>query len=141
MVVTKAALNKNQAEALLHDLFKNFSHWIQQPKDPTLHEVEGIFTKDFKLTSNGVLTSKNLSDHLNRLGQLRKKYARITVEGPFEDPLICDNKITVYYALNLKPHKGQDSKVDIMAIATVDENKFHTWTQVAHERGKDWHHQ
>lgn len=134
----KAELSESQATTLLNDLFKQFQNWIKQAKEPTLSEVGKIFTSDFQLFSNGQLGSKDLSDHLNRLAKLRKKYARIEVEGPFEDPLVCHNKISVYYALRLIPHHGNENHLDIMATSVIEDNKFKRWTQVAHERKKDW---
>lgn len=139
-MVTKTALNKSQAMALVKDLFKDFQNWISQKNDPTLSELEKKFTHDFHLSSNGLLECKNLSDHMNRLAKLRKKFSRIETEGPFEEPFVCDNKLTVYYALNLTGHNGQKSQVVIMAIGTVEDNKFQNWIQVAHERGRDWSH-
>lgn len=139
MVPTKKSdLSESQAITLLHDLFKQFQIWIRQAKDPTLSEIGKIFTSDFQLFSNGLLGSKDLSDHLHRLAKLRKKYARIEIEGPFEEPLVCHNKLAVYYALRLIPHSGQESQVAIMATAMIEDNKFKRWTQVAHERKKDW---
>lgn len=139
MVMTKKFdLNESQATALVHDLFKHFQNWIRQAKEPTSSEVGKIFTPDFQLFSNGLLGSKDLSDHIHRLAKLRKKYARIEVEGPFEEPLVSHNKIAVHYALRLIPHTGQESQMEIMATALIEDNKFKRWTQVAHERKKDW---
>lgn len=139
MVVTKKPdLNESQATTLLHDLFKHFQSWIKQANEPTLAEIGKIFTPDFQLFSNGLLGSKDLSDHLHRLAKLRKKFARIEIDGPFEEPLVSHNKLSVYYGLRLIPHHGQESHIDIMATATLENNKFKQWTQVAHERKKDW---
>ena len=139
MAATKTMYwNKSQALAHLNDFFKQFQHWIKQAKEPTLAEIEKFFTSDFQLSSNGILISRDLSDHLNRLNKLRKKYARIEVEGPFEEPLVCDNQLAVHYALHLSSHTGEKKEVGIIALAVIEDNKFKRWTQVAHEKGKDW---
>lgn len=140
MVMTKTSnLTKNQAQAIVGSLFKNFQAWITQPQDPTISEIEKIFSRDFQLTSNGLLASKDLADHVKRLAKLRKKYSRIEVKESSEEPLVSDHKFAVYYTLHLTSHTRQESLIDIMAIATVEDNKIKRWIQVAHEKGKDWH--
>lgn len=137
--MTKATLlNKSQALNTIHELFKHFTHWISQSKDPTLNEIGKIFTSDFQLFSNGLLVTKNLSDHLQRLLKLRKNYSSIEIEGPFEELMSDDGQLVIYYALNLTSHVGEKRQLDIMAIATLEDNKLKQWKQVTHERGKDW---
>jgi uncharacterized NAD(P)/FAD-binding protein YdhS len=136
-----AKVKSQEASVLLNEVFKHFQNWIKQSKDPTLAEVEKFFTQDFQLYSNGLLISKNLSDHLNRIAKLRKKYSRIKIEGPHDEPLVSDNKFATHYTFHLTTHTGQESQIDVMAIVTTEDNKCKRWTQVAHEKGKDWPHQ
>lgn len=141
MVTKEVVMSEDQAVKFLNNLFHTLEKWIAQPQDPTnLSEFEEFFTDDFQLLSNGVLRSRNLLDHLNRIAKLRKKYARIKINGSFEKPLVCHNRIACYYVMHLTSHDKQEQEVYVMATGVLENNKFKKWMQVTHEKDKDWLH-
>jgi hypothetical protein len=136
MVTQKVhALSKNEAFTILNNFFESFPTWCTQSTQPTVSDLEKCLSRNFQLTSNEEPYSKNITDYLNRIVKLRKKYSSFDVTGPLEEPFISDNKIVVQYELNLRTHSGKNSQVYIIAIGTIEDHKFTKWTQVTHEKG------
>jgi hypothetical protein len=136
------SLNQQEASNIANDILKHMQNWFSRDKAHlTLSDLEPVFTSDFQMFSNGLLVSKNLSNHLDRLNELKKKYSSLTFKGPHEEILVQNDKFSVYYTLCFPPRTGQDKQleVDFMAIATIKDHKLHRWVQVVHERGKDWY--
>ncbi len=135
MPMTKTVLDKNQANALLKELFKQFTTCCQRNTPPTAVDFHRCLSPRLHLTSNGHVAAKSLSDYLNRVSKFQKKYDRIELLNP-KEIMTCDNKIIVRYDAYLTPKNGGSKHViNILAIATVEDDLITHWEQVAHEQG------
>lgn len=137
MVIAKeAALDKNQATAFFNNFLKNFSNMCNRPNAPTVSDLEKFFTKNLQLTSNRKQITKSVSDYLNRITNLHKKYSHFEVSNLLEEPIISGNKVAVTYDLTMTPRSGGSKViVNIAAFATIEDNKIAQWVQVVNEKG------
>jgi hypothetical protein len=135
MVTPKVAgISKNQILALLNDFLQQFQNWCNLPNEPTAADLEKVLSRNFQISSNGEIRSKNLTDYLNRLNKLRKKYSHFEITGPLEEPLIFEDKVFLHYEVELQERSGQKKQIYIMALGTLENNKFSKWMQVSHEK-------
>lgn len=138
MVMTKTAtLTRSQAAALVRSLFDQLEGWFQTTQDPPASQFEKL-TSDFQLVSNGSLVSQSLPQHIRRITALRKKYKRLEVTGPYEEPLVCENQLACHYSYHWILQNGEEENYDIISIITLEGHKIKRWEQVVHEKGMDW---
>jgi hypothetical protein len=138
MVMTKTAtLTRSQAAALVRSLFDQLESWFQTSQDPPASQFEKL-TSDFQLVSNGALVSQNLTEHIQRIADLRKKYKSLEITGPYEEPLVCENQLACHYSYHWILHNGKEEDYDIISIVTLEGHKIKRWEQVVHEKGRDW---
>jgi hypothetical protein len=136
MAMTKTTvLTKNQAAELVSSFLNEFQTWCNQTHDPKPAQLEHFITSNFQLSSNGQIKVKNPNEYLSRIEKFRKRYSHIEFSDIFEEPLVNDNKIVIHYEVTLNARNGEKKQVYIMAIATVEDNKFSKWVQAAHEKG------
>lgn len=136
MVMTKTApMNKTQAAAWIKNYFHQIQSLYNQPNSPTTPELEKILSHNFQFSSNGHMLGRTAADYLNRMLKLRKKYSHFEIKGPSEEPLMHDNHMAVHYDLLCRAQNGQTAQINIMALATMEDNKMASWVQVAHEKG------
>lgn len=135
MVATKTPLDKKQAVAMIETFFKQFQTCCNRPKPPIPSDFDKVLSRNFEMTSNGQTVCKNLESYCQRLDKMQKKWNKFEVSAPLEEPLVCGNKISVNYEGNFTTPTGQKNRFFFMASATVEDNKFTNWTQVAHQQG------
>lgn len=135
MPLTKSVLDINQATALLKELFKQFTACCHRNTPPTAADFSRCLSPRLHLSSNGHAAAKSLSDYLNRVLKFQKKYDHVELSNP-KEILTCENKIVVRYDATLTPkNAGSKHVVNIVAIATVEDNLITHWEQIAHEQG------
>jgi hypothetical protein len=135
MAMTTKTLDKTQAIHVIYEFFKHFQKCINQSIEPNLAELEQYITKNFQITSSGHPVAKSSADYLKRLQNFQKKHSKWEISKPLEEPLVQDNRITLFYKVNLTSKTGEKKEVYIMAIGTIEDNKIRSWNQVAHEQG------
>ncbi len=133
--VKTPSVNKNQALTILSDFLAQTQKWCNQPNAPATSDLETYLVRNFQFSSNGEVVGRSLSDYLNRITRFRQKYSHFDIVGPFEEPVVTDNKVALQYEVELTAHDGQTSHVYIMAFATLEGNKVSKWVQVASEQG------
>jgi hypothetical protein len=133
--VKTLAMNKNQMLAFVNSFLAYLQNLCNQDNNPTVHDLEKHFSKNFQLSSNGKILTRSINDYPARLNHLRQKYSHFDIVGPLEEPLIADNAFTVHYELDLQGRDRQSHQVYIMATATIEDNKIAQWIQVTHEKG------
>jgi len=142
MVMTKTGmLDKAQATSLMNDFFKMFQDCINHPEPINPKTFAKFLAPDFKISSNDHIIAKSLTEYMPRVELLKKKYSHFEISEINAEPLISGNKMVVKYRLNLTSRNGPKVKVNIMAIATVDEHKISIWDEVTNEEGTSrWDH-
>jgi hypothetical protein len=135
MVMTKtASLDKNQVSNLVEGFFQQFQNCCNRQHKVNTSDLEKLISHNFQISSNEHILSRNLSEYVNYIEQLKQEYSHFEVSTPLEEPLICGNKIAVQYEINTTAHKGEKKQFCLIAIATIEDNKFTQWTQVSHEK-------
>lgn len=133
--IKTANLDKTQALNVIYGFFKQVQEWCAKSNPIQISEVEKHLSSHFQIISNGKPIGKNSADYLKRLQQFQKQYNHFDISKPVEEPIICGNQIAVHYKVNLQSRSGQAKEVQIMAIATIEENRVAKWSQVACEQG------
>ena len=67
---------------------------------------------------------------------MQKKYSQLDFTH-LRDCLISDNKAIIQYDMNFTLQNGEKRLLNIMAIATIDDNLITQWSQVSHNKGID----
>lgn len=138
-MATKTKLDKNQAITFVSDYLERLENLNANQKPIKAADLSDFVSSDYTLISNGQQVSRSLNEYLNRLTKFQKKYSRMEISSFIEEPLFADNKVAVYYTIDLTPHSGQKKQVFVQGIATIEDNKITRWTQVVTERGAcDW---
>lgn len=137
MVATKTqALEKQKALQLLNTFLEHFKTCCKQKNAPNADDVENIVSQDFQNSSNGKLIGRNLQDFLKRIQETQKKYSNVEFSR-LQDCLICGNKAVVQYDMSRTSQNGEKSQLNIMAIATINDDLITHWSQVSHNKDKD----
>lgn len=127
-------LNKTQTLSAINDFLSLTQKWCNQSNAPSMSDLESALTRNFQISSNGNVVGRSVSDYMNRITRFRQKYSHFDIIGPLEEPLVADNKVALQYEVELTARDGKKSRVNIMALATLEGNKMAQWTQVAHEQ-------
>ena len=140
MVATKTqALEKQKALQVIHNFFDKFKNCCKQKQPPNVANFEHILSHDFQNSSNGKLIGKNIQDFLKRIQEVQKKYSHIELSH-LQDCLISGNKAIIQYDMTLNLQNGEKRLLNIMAIATIDDDLITHWSQVSHDKEKDHLH-
>jgi hypothetical protein len=139
MAVTSKALDKTQALNIMYDFFKFLQKSVSQSSTPNAEELEKYLSKNFELTNNGQPMVRSAADFLTRIQKFQKKYSKLEISKPLEDPIMQDNKLAILYKYNFTPRTGGSKEIIIMSLATFEENKMRSWHIISHEKGTgDW---
>ena len=128
-------INKMQLMNLVNNLLRQVQKCCNQTQSPKLSDFEKWMAPNFQLFSNGKIISKNAADYMKRLVNFQKKFVHMEISDMLEEPLIYENKMAVHYDIDLTGRNGNQSKVFVMAIITLENDKVLRWEQVAHEKG------
>jgi hypothetical protein len=132
-------IDKTQALQVIYEFFTYFQKCITQSKAPNASEIEQHLSKNFEISSNGQIVGKTAAEYLTRMQKFQKKYSRFEISKPLSEPVLQDNRLAIFYKVNLTAQTGQNKEVFIMALANIEDNKIRSWTQVANEKGTgDW---
>ena len=136
MATTKSTtVDKTQAISLVDNFLEQFQAVCNQPSPAKASDLDKWLSQNLQVTSNGNVVDRSLQDYINRIGKMKSKYSRIEIQDRLEEPIVSDNKVVVNYDAVLTGKNNQAVTVNIMAIATVDNNKISRWTQVANQKG------
>lgn len=140
MVATKTGqLDKTEALNVIYGFYKQLQLWIQHTTTPKISDLEHYFSKNFHISCNGQTIGKTSADYLPRLQKFQKKYSRMEVSKPLEEPVVSGHEIAFHYQVELTTRSGERKTVQIMAVGTIEDHKIARWVQVAHEHGLgDW---
>jgi hypothetical protein len=134
MMETKShSLEKEKALEVLHNFLDQFESSCNQHYQPNADEFKNILSENFLNSSNGKQIGKNAQDFLNRIQEEKKKYTHVEFCN-LQDCLIADNKAIFHYDMNLTLLSGKKVLLNIMAIATIDNNRITQWSQVKGKR-------
>lgn len=137
MVATKT-LEKSKNVTVVYDFFKLFKTWFgRTAATPSVSELEKHFSKNFQLTNNGQVVARGAANYLPRLQKFQKKYSEFQISEPLEEPIISDNKVVLYYKLDLTSHTGQHKQIFIMGLFTIEDNKIGRWVEVSNDKASD----
>lgn len=132
MVIAKAAgLDQKHATALINNFIEKFETWCNQHRPPSNAEVEKYVSKDFRNSSNGEVTGKNVADFIKRITSLQQKHSHTEV-STVRDCLVSGNRAVVQFDVKLKERSGESKELFVMAIVTFEDNLITNWVQVAH---------
>lgn len=140
MVATKTqTVDKQKCLQLINSFLDHFRNCCRQKNAPNTAEFQNIVSRDFQNSCNGKVIGRTLEDFLRRIQDTQKKYS--TVEfSRLQDCLISGNKAIVQYDINRTSQKGEKSQLNVMAIATIDDDVITHWSQVSHNKDKDSSH-
>ncbi|MEX1012393.1 MAG: hypothetical protein WDZ27_01730 [Waddliaceae bacterium] len=120
---------------VVYDFFKKFPSWCgPSPETPTVEELEKFFSKEVQMFNNGKLIVQGGSHYLERLKNFQKMYSSFKISDPLEEPLIHENRASIYYTLDLTTHNGEHKQIYIMALFTIENHKIRRWVEVTHEK-------
>lgn len=137
MVATKTqSLDKQKTLQVLNNFLNQFKNCSKQKQAPTAENFETILSHDFQNSTNGKLIGKNIQDFLKRIQEVQKKYSYVEFSN-LHDCLISGNKATIHYDMTLTSQNGEKRLLNIMAIATIDDDLITHWSQVSHDKEKD----
>lgn len=139
MVTTMYALDKAKALQILNNFLEQFTNCCNQKHPPKADYFKNILSNDFNNSSSGKQIGKNMHDFINRVQDVQKKYSHIDIMH-LNECLISGNHAIIHFDMHLTSRKGEKSTLNIMAIATIDGNLITHWTQVSHEKDKDYLH-
>lgn len=131
MVATK----KHHQVEVVYNFFHYFEKWLSQPKADIGPELDKHLAKTFTIFSNGQQVAKNEEEYKKRMLLFKEKYSEFKISQPIEEPIISGNQAIIHYKVDLKTHKGEKKQVQIMAMATIADDKIARWIQVASEAG------
>jgi hypothetical protein len=133
---TQTLLDKKQAAALIKEFFDQFQNSCNKPKQPNSADFQKFLAPDFHITSNDHPLAKNLQEYMVSLANVQKKYSNFKVVPSKEELIISKNKVVIEYELHANSiQTKQPVKILMMAIATVEDNKFKNWIEVSHQKG------
>jgi|GEM_PF-3028671 len=136
--VKTASLNRQKTVTLIENFFKQFEICCNRQTAPTAVEFENIIAENFQISSNNKLAAKSRSEYLDRIRNFQKNYSSVKISALMEEPIISDNKVVVRYDADLiARERQQNMQVNIIAIATVDNDLLTSWNQIAHVTGRD----
>jgi len=137
-IVKTAPLEKSKVKPLIDSFFRQFETCCNRQTAPTQSEFENILADNFQISSNNKLVGKNRQEYLERIKKFQKNYSQVKISAPLEEPIISENKVVVRYDAELVTREQQKNMlVNIMAIATIDNNLLTSWSQIAHVMGRD----
>lgn len=138
IIMATKTLEKSKLLNVVFDFFKQFPTWCgPSPVTPNIHDLEKYLSKNLQMFNNGQLVVKSSANYLDRLQKFQKKYSNFQVSQPLEEPLISDNKATLYYRLDLTARNGQHKQIFIMALMTIENDKISRWVEVTNEKGTE----
>ncbi len=136
--VKAAPLDRQKAVSLIENFFKQFEICCNRQTAPTPEEFKNIFAENFQISSNNKFVAKSRLEYLDRIKTFQKKYSHVKISSLLEEPIFSENKVVVRYDADLISHGQQKNiQVNIMAIATIDNNLLTSWSQIAHVMGRD----
>lgn len=128
-------LDKEKAKNIVIGWFHYFENCCNGIEEISAESLGKFLSTDFHITSNGQLICKSLSEYLGRMHKFHQYYVYAKLCPFLEEPLVCDNKLVVHYAVDLTARGGQNSQMVFMAIASFADDKISNWIQVAHQKG------
>lgn len=136
MPISKTAgLDRGLARDLIENFSRDFLGWCRQTKPPTHKDLEKYLAQNFHLISNNQLQCKSLQDYINKMAELQKKYASLSIKF-LDEPLVSGNRMTVYYNVDFGKQDGEKGVIQVMAIAAIEDNKVTNWTEVTHKKAQ-----
>lgn len=136
-MVTKT-LDKTKTLSVIYDFFKQFKQWCgPSAVTPSANELEKYLSKNLQMFNNGHLIVKGAANYLERLKKFQSKYSNFQISEPLEEPLMEDNRASLYYKLELTTRNGQHREVYVMGLFTIEQDKISRWFEVTNERGME----
>lgn len=135
-MVTTYALDKSKALQVLNNFLEQFCNCCNQKHPPKSDYFKNILPQDFNNSSSGKQIGKNIQDFLERIQNVQKKYSHIDITH-LHECLISGNHAIIQFDMHLTLRNGAKSLLNIMAIATINDNLITHWSQVSHEKDKD----
>ncbi|WP_068468795.1 hypothetical protein [Candidatus Protochlamydia phocaeensis] len=143
MATKTMALDKHQASTLINDFFEQFQTSCNQSTPPRSSDFESILSPQFHIKDNEHTLARNLQEYVSHLGKLQQKYSHFKIVHSKEEPLVCDNRIAIQYELHATLRQGgQVNQMLMIAIATLENNHFKSWTEVVYHKNSGqphWH--
>jgi hypothetical protein len=136
-MVTKT-LDKTKIVGVIYDFFKQFKQWCgPSAVTPSANELEKYLSKNLQMFNNGQLVVKSAAHYLDRLKKFQSKYSSFQISEPLEEPLVEDNRASIYYKLDLTTRNKQHIEVYIMGLFTIEQDKISRWIEVTNEKGME----
>jgi hypothetical protein len=124
-------LEKPKLVNTIFEFFKHVSEWVgPSAHTPTIQELEKYLASNLQMFNNGNLVLKSAAEYLERLKKLQKMYYKMEVSKPLEEPLIQDDRASVYYKLDLTTQDGHHKEVFILGLLTIKHDKISRWVEV-----------
>lgn len=128
-------MEKTNAIEVIYQFFRQFPKWCgKSAVTPSVNELQQYLAKNFQLHNNGELKVKSAENYLERLKKFQKKYVNFNISKPLIEPLIQNNRATIYYKLDLTTFDGHHQEVYIMATFTIENNQIAQWFEVSSEK-------
>lgn len=128
-------LEKTKSLHVVSEFFKQFSKWCAPGAAAvTLNDLEKYISKDLQLFNNGKNVAKSSANYLERVQKFQKKYTKFQVSEPLEEPLINENRASIYYKVDLTTHSGQHKQLFILGLLTLENDKISRWIEVSNEK-------
>lgn len=119
---------------VIFDFFNQFPKWCGKTAvTPTIDELEKYISKNLQMFNNGQIAARNSASYLERIKNFQKKYSNFQVSKPLEVPLIQENRVAIYYKLDLTTHTGQHKEVFVSGLITIENDKISRWVEVTNE--------
>lgn len=136
MVATKThELDKQKALHAIHSFLDQFKNSCNQ-KNAKPADFEKIISHDFQNLSGGKLIGKTIPEFIKRIQEDQKKYSHIEFSN-IQDCLISGDKAIVQYNMNRTLQDGKKDVLNVIAIATINDNLITHWSQVSHDTERD----
>lgn len=136
MSTKHATLDSAQASTLLHHFLDQFKACCNHPEPIRAADLEKFLAHNVQMSSNGQLVCHSTKEYFARLEKYKERYSHMEVKHLMDEPLIAENKAIINYSVKLTGRDKQDSvELNVMAIATIENDKIAKWNQVVHEKG------
>lgn len=128
-------LERTKGLHVVSEFFKQFSKWCTPGAAAvTLNDLEKYISKDLQMYNNGKQVARSSANYLERVQKFQKKYAKFQVSEPIEEPLVNENRASIYYKVDLTTQNGQHKQVFILGMFTLENDKISHWVEVSNEK-------
>lgn len=128
-------LERTKGLHVVSEFFKQFSKWCAPGAAAvTLNDLEKYISKDLQMYNNGKQVARSSANYLERVQKFQKKYTKFQVSEPIEEPLVNENRASIYYKVDLTTQNGQHKQVFILGMFTLENDKISHWVEVSNEK-------